>query len=38
MIVESLIEGGTPIDYEAVIKAGVKSREIKISNDGKLMK
>ncbi len=38
VIVESLTEGGTLIAYEAAIKTGGKSREIKISPDGKLMK
>ncbi len=38
LIIESLTEGGTLIGYEAAIKIGVKSREIKISPDGKLIK
>ncbi len=36
-IIESLTEGGTLIGYEAVIKTGGKSREVKISHEGKLM-
>jgi hypothetical protein len=38
VIIESLTENGTLTGYEAVIKTGVKSREVKISPDGKLMK
>lgn len=38
VIIESLTENGALTGYEAAIKTGVKSREIKISPDGKLMK
>lgn len=38
VIIESLTEGGTLTGYEAVIKTGGKSREVKISPDGKLMR
>ena len=38
IIIESLTETGTLIGYEAAIKTGGKSREVKISPDGKLMK
>jgi uncharacterized membrane protein YkoI len=38
VIIESLTEDGTLIGYEAAIKTGGKSREVKISPDGKLMK
>ena len=36
--IESLTESGTLIGYEAVIKTGGKSREVKVSPEGKLMK
>lgn len=38
VIIESLTENGTLTGYEAAIKTSGKSREIKISPDGKLMK
>ena len=38
VIIESLTENGTLTGYEAAIKTGSKSREIKISPDGKLIK
>ncbi len=38
VIIESLTENGALTGYEATIKTGGKSREIKISPDGKLMK
>ena len=37
VIIESITEGGMLVAYEAAIKTGGKSREVKISPDGKLI-